>query len=57
VGNVSPGKVQPKKNIVEIVAAHGVPYVATASPSHYVDLMTKVQKALSYDGPRSWRLL
>lgn len=51
VGNVSSGKVQPKKNIVEIVAAHGVPYVATASPSHYVDLMTKVQKALSYDGP------
>ncbi|NPV88996.1 pyruvate ferredoxin oxidoreductase [Coprothermobacteraceae bacterium] len=51
VGAAIPGKVQPKKNIVEIVAAHGVPYVATASPSHYIDLMNKVQKALSYEGP------
>ncbi|WP_018963453.1 thiamine pyrophosphate-dependent enzyme [Coprothermobacter platensis] len=51
VGAAKVGKAQPKKNIVEIVAAHGIPYVATASPSHYVDLMTKVQKALSYEGP------
>ena len=34
-----------------IVVAHHVPYAATASISHWKDLMTKVRKALSKDGP------
>jgi pyruvate ferredoxin oxidoreductase beta subunit len=27
-----------------IAAAHNIPYVATASPSHHLDLMNKVKK-------------
>ncbi|MFP3137620.1 MAG: pyruvate synthase subunit PorB [Nitrososphaeria archaeon] len=50
-GSIWPGKREAKKDIVAIVAAHGVPYAATASISHWKDLMTKVRKALSYDGP------
>ncbi|MGC9116947.1 MAG: thiamine pyrophosphate-dependent enzyme [Conexivisphaera sp.] len=50
-GKVWPGKTERKKDIVGIVVAHGVPYAATASISHWKDLMTKVRKAMSYDGP------
>jgi len=51
VGSEIKGKIEFKKDITAIVAAHGVPYVATASPSHWNDLMNKVQKALRIDGP------
>ena len=34
------------------MAAHDIPYVAQASPSHHLDLMRKVQKALSIKGPK-----
>ena len=40
-----------KKNIVEIAAAHNIPYVATASPSYPFDLMAKVKKASETPGP------
>lgn len=40
-----------KKNMPRIVAAHGVPYIATASPSYPFDLMEKVKKAVAVDGP------
>ncbi len=50
-GKVWPGKRERKKDIISIVASHGVPYTATASIYHWKDLMTKVRKALSYDGP------
>jgi pyruvate ferredoxin oxidoreductase beta subunit len=50
-GRVIPGKKEFRKDLTKIVAAHGIPYVAQASPSQYNDLMTKVQKALSFDGP------
>jgi pyruvate ferredoxin oxidoreductase beta subunit/2-oxoisovalerate ferredoxin oxidoreductase beta subunit len=42
----------PKKDIVAILAAHRVPYVATASPSHPDDLVAKFQKARSLRGFR-----
>jgi pyruvate ferredoxin oxidoreductase beta subunit len=51
VGPVQAGKQQMKKDLVSIVVAHHVPYAATASISHWRDLMTKVRKALSKDGP------
>ncbi len=51
VGNVQPGKTQVRKDLTKIMIAHNVPYVAQASPSHWKDLMTKVKKALSIDGP------
>jgi NADPH-dependent glutamate synthase beta subunit-like oxidoreductase len=50
-GKKSIGQSTWKKNLPAIVAAHGIPYVATASPAFPVDLMTKVQKAASMPGP------
>ena len=40
-----------KKNMPRIVAAHDIPYVATACPSYPFDLMEKVKKAVAVDGP------
>jgi len=51
-GNVMPGKPQHKKPIADIVVAHRAPYVATATPAHWLDLMMKVRKALSIRGPK-----
>jgi pyruvate ferredoxin oxidoreductase beta subunit len=51
-GNVIPGKPQHKKPIADIVVAHRAPYVATATPAHWLDLMMKVRKALSIRGPK-----
>jgi pyruvate ferredoxin oxidoreductase beta subunit len=50
-GKVAAGKTQSKKNLTAIVAAHGIPYVAQASPHRPRDLMRKVQKAIAVDGP------
>lgn len=50
-GEVIPGKVQWRKPLTEIMAAHRIPYVAQASPSHWRDLMVKVRKAVAADGP------
>ncbi len=50
-GSVIPGKLQPRKNLTKIMAAHGIPYVAQSTPAHWRDLMTKVRKALDVDGP------
>jgi pyruvate/2-oxoacid:ferredoxin oxidoreductase beta subunit len=38
-------KAQPKKNIVQIMAAHRVPYVATASVAYPDDFVRKIRKA------------
>jgi pyruvate ferredoxin oxidoreductase beta subunit len=51
-GNVSPGKLQRKKDLPAIVAAHGVPYVATASVAYLKDLRKKVERAMEYHGSR-----
>ncbi len=50
-GDEIPGKAQYHKDMTKIMAAHRIPYVAQASPSNYADLMRKVEKALSKDGP------
>ena len=50
-GKVSIGQQTWKKNIPEIVAAHHIPYVATANPSYPFDLMNKVSKAYDVKGP------
>ena len=44
-GRQTIGKPEPRKNIVEIVAAHRIPYVAQAALSHWQDLSDKVQRA------------
>ena len=41
-----------KKDLPEIVAAHGIDYVATASVAYLRDLKRKVKKAMGYHGPR-----
>ncbi len=51
-GKKSPGKIQRKKDLPMIIAAHGVPYVATASVAYLKDLQKKVKKAMGYHGPR-----
>jgi len=50
-GKVIPGKMEWRKDLVAIAAAHKVPYVATASPADHRDLMTKVRRALDVEGP------
>jgi pyruvate ferredoxin oxidoreductase beta subunit len=51
-GRVTPGKLQRKKDLPAIIAAHGVPYVATASVAYLKDLRRKVKMAMAYHGPR-----
>jgi pyruvate ferredoxin oxidoreductase beta subunit len=51
-GKASPGKGQLKKDLPAIVAAHHIPYVATASVSYLKDLEKKVKKAMEFRGPR-----
>ena len=51
VGKDSFGENKPKKNMPMIMAAHGIPYVATASISYPEDFMKKVKKAAEVDGP------
>ncbi len=51
-GKFSMGKTEPKKDLPQIIAAHGIPYVATASVAYYKDLKKKVKKAMTYRGPR-----
>ena len=50
-GKVSIGQTTWKKNVPAIVAAHDIPYVATACPSYPFDLISKVEKAAKIDGP------
>jgi len=46
------GKTTRKKEIVEILAAHRIPYAATASPAYRDDLLAKVRRALGLHGTR-----
>ena len=45
------GKPVNRKNLMQIVGAHGIPYAATASVGYVDDLRKKVQKAKDADGP------
>ena len=51
-GEQSFGNMRPKKPMVEIAAAHGIPYAASASVAYPRDLQKKVKKALSIKGPK-----
>ncbi|MEW6185828.1 MAG: pyruvate synthase subunit PorB [Thermodesulfobacteriota bacterium] len=50
-GKMTPGQTTWKKNLAAIIAAHNVPYVATASPAYHLDLMNKAKKAAMIKGP------
>ena len=57
-GSANPGgKSQSRKDLTRIMAAHGIPYAAQASPSHWLDLMTKVKKAHEIKGPKFINIL
>ncbi|MDI6900746.1 MAG: thiamine pyrophosphate-dependent enzyme [Anaerosomatales bacterium] len=66
VGAAQQGKLQGRKDLTQIMAAHNIPYVAQASISHWKDLTTKAEKAFAVEGPaflnvfapcpRGWRL-
>jgi len=51
-GSASFGNPRPKKPMPDIAAAHGIPYVATASVGYPQDIQKKVKKALSIKGPK-----
>jgi len=50
LGKVIPGKVQFPKDVASIMVAHNIPYVATSIPGRWNDLVSKVEKAISFDG-------
>lgn len=51
-GRNAHGCLTQKKNMFEIVAAHGIPYAATASIGYLPDYMRKVEKAASIKGTK-----
>lgn len=66
VGTESNGKMQPRKDLAQIIAAHHVPYVAqTTFISNFSDIHKKSEKAIYTEGasflnvmapcPRGWR--
>lgn len=50
-GSAVPGKLEQKKPIADIMVAHDMPYVATASPHDWKGLITKARKGIEVDGP------
>ena len=50
-GKVIPGKTQFKKPISDIMVAHEIPYVATASIAYWQDVLMKARKGLEVEGP------
>ena len=56
-GKTSIGQYTWKKNLPAIAAAHDIPYVATACPSHFRDLMNKVKKGMDVQGPAYIQIL
>jgi len=51
-GSTPAGKTTRKKNLIEILAAHRIPYIATTTPGHIDDMVTKVEKAKGIKGTR-----
>jgi pyruvate ferredoxin oxidoreductase beta subunit len=50
-GSVIPGKLENKKPIADIMVAHDMPYVATASVFYWKDLIMKARKGIEVNGP------
>lgn len=50
-GKCATGNPRPKKDMPMILAAHGAPYVATATIAYPADVKKKVKKALETPGP------
>ncbi len=56
-GSTPAGKTSRKKNLTEIMAAHEIPYAATANVGYLPDLVRKVEKAKTIRGTRLITLL
>lgn len=56
-GSTPAGKASRKKNLIEIMAAHDIPYAATATAGFLPDLVRKVEKAKALRGMRLLVLL
>lgn len=52
VGKLRKGKEQYRKDLTEIMVAHKIPYVAQTITGNWRDLTSKVEKALSMEGPK-----
>ncbi|MFH1753189.1 MAG: 3-methyl-2-oxobutanoate dehydrogenase subunit beta [Candidatus Omnitrophota bacterium] len=50
-------KSKPKKNMVEIMVAHDIPYAATANTSYPEDFVEKLKKAKDLKGPKYIQIL
>jgi pyruvate ferredoxin oxidoreductase beta subunit len=50
-GTAVPGKMEQKKPIADIMVAHDMPYVATAAPYYWKDLITKARRGIEVNGP------
>ncbi len=50
-GNVSYGEKMMKKDMLQIMAAHGAPYVAQVAPNKWKDMVKKIQKGFDTEGP------
>lgn len=51
VGRIHRGNLTWKKNMPAIVAAHGIPYVATATTAYPLDLVNKARRGAEVEGP------
>lgn len=51
LGTRSKGKARPRKNIIQIVLAHDLPYLAQVTPAHWHDTVAKARKAVAANGP------
>lgn len=56
-GKAVPGKQQNQKDLAAIIAAHHIPYVAQSSIHNWRDVVTKVQKAVTVEGPAFLNIL
>lgn len=56
-GRISEGKHHLKKDLISIIAAHQMPYAATATVAFFPDLKAKVEKAMGIKGPRFLHVL
>ncbi len=57
-GSVIPGKMQPRKDLTEIMVAHHLPYVAqTAAVANFMDLYNKAEKAINTKGAKFLNVL
>jgi 2-oxoisovalerate ferredoxin oxidoreductase beta subunit len=57
VGSTEDWKREPKKNIVEIMVAHRIPYACTASVAYPEDLIKKLKKGLEIKGPKYYHIM